>query len=71
MFLKTISVSYQSNLTGDESLIKVLISNLVDINAKDDDGNTPLHLSTSKGILLMIHYPLIKNTFCDKSYLPL
>lgn len=33
---------------GDEKLINVLIKNGVDINTRDDDGDTPLHLAATK-----------------------
>lgn len=39
--------NFNFNFTGDEKLIKILIKNGVDINAEDDNGDTPLHLASA------------------------
>lgn len=41
---------YHYNSAGDEKLVNVLIKNEVDINDRDDSGNTPLHLAATKGM---------------------
>lgn len=47
IFHSSIICFRQFKLSGDERLINVLITNEVDINAKDDNGDTPLIMAAS------------------------